>query len=128
MSRSWRPNPPAIEINPTRNAYFGDLHIHTGYSFDAFLMFATKATPDDAYRFGKGEAIDHPLGFPMQLKSGPLDFYAVTDHAGSLGLSTAMTDPTSEVSKLESTRELLRAENGRRAPCHVSDRLSGAPG
>ncbi len=102
--------PPAIEINPTRNAYFGDLHIHTGYSFDAFLMFATKATPDDAYRFGKGEAIDHPLGFPMQLKSGPLDFYAVTDHAGSLGLSTAMTDPTSEVSKLESTRELLRAE------------------
>ena len=102
--------PPAIDVNPTRNAYFGDLHIHTGYSFDAFLMFATKTTPDDAYRFAKGEPIDHALGFPIQLNSGPLDFYAVTDHAGSLGLSTAMTDPASDVSKLESTRELLRAE------------------
>ena len=102
--------PPAIDVNPQRNAYFGDLHIHTGFSFDAFLMFATKTTPDDAYRFAKGEAIDHALGFPIQLNSGPLDFYAVTDHAGSLGLSTAMTDPTSEVSTLESTRELLRAE------------------
>ena len=99
-----------IEVNPARTAYFGDLHIHTGYSFDAFLMFATKTTPDDAYRFAKGEPIDHALGFPIQLNSGPLDFYAVTDHAGSLGLSTAMTDPASDVSKLESTRELLRAE------------------
>ncbi len=95
--------------NPLRNAYFGDLHIHTGYSFDAFLMFATKTTPDDAYRFAKGEAIDHALGFPIQLKSGPLDFYAVTDHAGSLGLSTAMTDSRSAVAKLESTQTLLRA-------------------
>ncbi len=49
---------PAIGVNPLRNAYFGDLHIHTGFSFDAFLMFATKTTPDDAYRFTKGEAIE----------------------------------------------------------------------
>lgn len=65
-------------INPERNAYFGDLHVHTKYSFDAYA-FGTLATPYDAYRFAKGEAIKHPSGFDMQLRE-PMDFYGVTDH------------------------------------------------
>ncbi|MCH2336531.1 MAG: DUF3604 domain-containing protein [Pseudomonadales bacterium] len=75
-----------------RNAYFGDLHIHTRYSFDAFL-FGTKTTPDDAYAFARGEAIQHPAGFEIQL-ARPLDFYAVTDHAMFLGMWSAMEQPT----------------------------------
>ena len=46
------------KTNTEKNAYFGDLHIHTSWSFDAFV-FNVKIDPDDAYRFGKGEAIDH---------------------------------------------------------------------
>ncbi|MBG72079.1 MAG: hypothetical protein CMQ50_04205, partial [Gammaproteobacteria bacterium] len=75
-----------------RNAYFGDLHIHTRYSFDAFL-FGTKTTPDDAYAFARGEPILHPAGFEIQLDR-PLDFYAVTDHAFFLGMWSAMEQPT----------------------------------
>ena len=75
-----------------RNAYFGDLHIHTRYSFDAFL-FGTKTTPDDAYKFARGEPILHPGGFEIQLDR-PLDFYAVTDHAFFLGMWSAMEQPT----------------------------------
>ena len=74
---------PAIERNELRNAYFGDLHIHTRYSFDAYLM-GTRATPDDAYRFGKGEMIEHATGFEMQMTK-PLDFLSVTDHGFYLG-------------------------------------------
>ncbi|MEZ5558213.1 MAG: DUF3604 domain-containing protein [Pseudomonadales bacterium] len=75
-----------------RRALFGDLHVHTFYSFDAFL-FGTRATPDDAYRYARGEAIKHPAGFDVQLKK-PLDFYAVTDHAMFLGNLPAWADGT----------------------------------
>jgi len=34
--------------NPERNAYFGDVHVHTGWSFDAFTN-GSRATPTDAY-------------------------------------------------------------------------------
>lgn len=84
--------------NAERNAYFGDLHVHTTYSFDAFA-FGTLATPYDAYRYAKGEAIKHPAGFDVQLRE-PLDFYAVTDHAMFLGLVKEAADPTTEFSKL----------------------------
>jgi hypothetical protein len=85
--------------NPLRNAYFGDLHVHTTYSFDAFV-FGTLATPDDAYRFAQGEAIKHPGGFDIQLRE-PLDFYAVTDHAEFLGIMPAAADPSTAVSQYD---------------------------
>jgi uncharacterized protein DUF3604 len=84
--------------NAERNAYFGDLHVHTTYSFDAFA-FGTMATPYDAYRYALGEAIKHPGGFNVQLRE-PLDFYAVTDHAMFLGVDKAAADTTTEFSKL----------------------------
>ncbi len=66
--------------NADRNAYFGDLHVHTYISNDAYI-FNVRRTPDDAYRFAKGEAIGHASGFNIRLAGGPLDFVAVTDHA-----------------------------------------------
>jgi len=89
---AFRPAP-----NSERNAYYGDLHVHTTYSFDAFAM-GTIATPYDAYRFAKGEGIAHPAGFEMKLKE-PLDFYAVTDHAMFLGVAAASADTSTDFSK-----------------------------
>ncbi|MEP5765843.1 MAG: DUF3604 domain-containing protein [Halieaceae bacterium] len=83
--------------NPERNAYFGDLHVHTGNSFDAYV-FGTTATPDDAYRYARGEALPHPNGFQVQLQQA-LDFYAVTDHAMFLGLVKEAADTSSEFSR-----------------------------
>jgi hypothetical protein len=82
-----------------RNAYYGDLHVHTAYSFDGYA-FGTLATPYDAYRFAKGEAIKNPAGFNMQLTK-PMDFYAVTDHAVFLGLVKAAAEKSTTFSKNE---------------------------
>ena len=87
---------PETEIQE-RKAYYGDLHVHTAYSFDGYA-FGTLATPYDAYRFAKGEAIKNPAGFNMQLTK-PMDFYAVTDHAVFLGLVKAAADTSNNFSK-----------------------------
>ena len=87
------------DFNENRNAYFGDLHVHTSWSFDAFI-FNVRTTPDDAYRFGKGEAIPHVGGKSIQL-GRPLDFMAVTDHAEYMGIMMQMLDKDNPMAKLE---------------------------
>ena len=77
---------------PERHAYFGDTHIHTMYSFDAF-MGNVRTTPDDAYRYAKGEPIDHPAGMKLRITGPPLDFLMVSDHAKYLGVFAAQIDP-----------------------------------
>jgi hypothetical protein len=81
---------PEIASNPYRNVYFGDTHIHTILSFDAYLM-GIRRTPDDAYEFAKGAAIEHASGFMMQMKK-PLDFLAVSDHAFYLGMMREISE------------------------------------
>ncbi len=93
-----------------RNAYFGDLHIHTGFSFDAFT-FGTRASPDVAYSYARGEAIKHPIGFEIQL-SRPLDFYAVTDHGMFLGVFSAMDDPGHPLQNDPEARRFIDSDRG----------------
>ncbi len=84
--------------NAERNAYFGDLHVHTGLSFDAYI-FNVRATPQDAYRFARGEAIGHASGYDIRLAGGPLDFTAVTDHSEYMGAMREANDPNRPLSK-----------------------------
>ncbi len=98
--------------NAKRKALFGDMHVHTTYSFDAFA-FGTLASPYDAYRYATGKVIRHPSGFKMRLRR-PLDFYAVTDHAMFLGVSRIAADPSSDFAQRGHTpymRDLNAPEN-----------------
>lgn len=90
--------------NPDRRAFFGDLHVHTAYSFDAYV-FGTTNTPDDAYRYARGEALDHPSGYRVQLQR-PLDFYAVTDHAMLLGVVREAANTDTEFSRYPASEPL----------------------
>lgn len=87
-----------ITPNPLREAYFGNIHVHTAWSFDANINGAI-AGPDDAYRWAKGQAIPGGKGTPDLKILRPLDWYSVGDHAEYLGALPLMADPSSPVSK-----------------------------
>lgn len=91
-----------------RQVLFGETHLHTVLSFDAYI-FGNRNTPEDAYRFAKGEAINHPAGFEMKI-AAPLDFQSVTDHAIYLGMLPAMHDPKQVVSKHPISLEMRKAK------------------
>ncbi|MFT4670720.1 MAG: hypothetical protein ACI945_000052 [Pseudohongiellaceae bacterium] len=97
------PDPSRPKPNLDRKAYFGDLHVHTTLSFDA-SAFGTTASPADAYRYARGEAIRHPSGFDVKLAQ-PLDFYAVTDHGIFLGLINDAEDTSTAFSQYELAKE-----------------------
>jgi hypothetical protein len=95
--------------NPLKNVYFGDLHLHTRNSFDAYI-FNVRASPDDAYAYAKGGTIKHAAGFDLHLNSGPLDFLAVTDHSEYLGVLPAINTPTDPYSSVPYAKELFSTD------------------
>jgi len=94
---------PTAGVNPLRNAYFGDLHLHTSFSFDAYIMGA-RTTPEEAYRFARGESIPY-MGHQVR-RRWSLDFMAVTDHSENMGVAGGITDPNSAFSQSEAGRRV----------------------
>ena len=111
--------PPAAACassDPRRQAFFGDLHVHTAHSMDARSRDML-GTPDDAYRFARGEAIGigpfdaQGRGLRTARLDRPLDFAAVTDHAEWIGEVNLCTQPGSSAYDGESCRR-YRGEIG----------------
>lgn len=65
--------------------YWGDLHLHTLYSFDSHSFGNRSLSPDDAYRFAQGLEVDAHNGQKAKLAK-PLDFLMVSDHSEFLGV------------------------------------------
>ena len=75
-----------------KSLYWGDLHVHTAYSLDAYAYGAI-ATPKEAYAFARGQPLRMANGETAVIDR-PLDFTAVTDHAATYDVMYLCTDPT----------------------------------
>ena len=68
------------------NLYWGDTHLHTNLSPDAYLLGNRSASPDDAYRFAKGYPVVHAYNRAKIQIGTPLDFLVVSEHAEYMGI------------------------------------------
>jgi hypothetical protein len=65
--------------------FWGDLHVHSNFSPDAFAFGNTRLSADEAYKFAKGLPVTSSNGLQAQLRR-PLDFLLVADHAEFIGV------------------------------------------
>ena len=85
--------------------YWGDTHLHTNYSPDAYSLLTTTADPDTSYRFAKGLPVIADLSRSRVQIGTPLDFLVVTDHAEFMGALPELA---------KGNQELLNTKNGPR--------------
>jgi hypothetical protein len=103
---------------PETHLYWGDVHLHSNYSLDAYATGNTATTPDLAYRYARGIPIKRTgLDAKVQIQR-PLDFLAVTDHAEMLGLQVMLNAKDPRLVSTEWGKKLLEA--------HEKDPVRGA--
>jgi len=91
---------PCTQYSASKRPLFGDLHVHTSYSFDSYVS-SQRNDPWAAYRYAKGEPVmlsdaDAKQNIQAQIQR-PLDFTAVTDHAEFLGPINLCTQDSSKL-------------------------------
>jgi hypothetical protein len=89
------------------HVYWGDLHVHTMLSGDAYILGA-RLTPDDAYRFAQGETVRASGGQDVRLRR-PLDFLMIADHAMNMGIISHLVVGDESLAPNDETRRQLRS-------------------
>ncbi len=95
---------PYANVTYPTQVFWGDTHLHTTNSLDARTMGVT-LTPEDAYRFARGEQVISSTGQAVRL-SRPLDFLVVTDHSDLLGIVDQLIRGNPELLEHEENREI----------------------
>jgi hypothetical protein len=92
------------------HAYFGDTHVHTGWSFDAGLDGAV-TSPEDAFRLASGAEIKSNTGQQVKLRR-PLDWMVITDHSDGMGTINEVQAGNAEMVADPFLKTLYEAMNG----------------
>lgn len=111
--------------NPLRNVYFGEQHLHTSNSPDAFVI-GVRASWDDAYNYAMGNEIKLSTTGEVIKKQTPYDFIAITDHAEYFGVMPRMLDPDDELSKTDLAKQLQDPNADPRAPDSAINQILGS--
>ena len=91
--------------NPLKNVYFGEQHLHTRNSPDAFAV-GTRGSWEDAYNWALGKEVKLSTTGETIKKSTPYDFVAITDHSEYFGVMPRLLDPKDPLSKTDFAKKL----------------------
>ena len=117
----------ASKPNPLKNVYFGEQHMHTRNSFDAFTIGVTQ-TWEQAYRFGRGEEVTLNSNGDKMKRRTPYDFVAITDHAEYYGVLKDLPNPENPLSKTPIGQMLLKARTDPQAATDAVTELISSMG
>ncbi|MDJ0655787.1 MAG: DUF3604 domain-containing protein [Xanthomonadales bacterium] len=95
--------------------YWGDTHLHTNYSPDAYALMTETADPDASYRFARGLPVIADLSRSRVQIRTPLDFLVVTDHAEYMGIIPEIAAGNEQLMKIEGGerwRDMLNSGRG----------------
>ena len=103
------PGRDAGKANPLKNVYFGEQHLHTSNSPDAFAA-GSRQSWDDTYRYGRGEEVVlNTLTTQNKIKrKTPYDFMAITDHAEYFGVMPRLIDKSDPLAKTDLAKKLQK--------------------
>jgi hypothetical protein len=99
------PGPSSGEPNPLKNVYFGEQHLHTTNSPDAFVI-GVRQTWDEAYQWAMGKEVKLSTSGETMKKSTPYDFVAITDHAEYFGIMPSLIDPKDPLFKTDLAKKI----------------------
>ncbi len=100
----------ALLSEPTQ-VLWGDTHLHTSYSPDAYFFGNTTADPDTAYRYAKGLPVMHPYHRAKIQIGTPLDFLVVSDHAEMMGVPRRLFAGDEELGKTAAGKRFRKMVN-----------------
>jgi len=87
---------------------WGDTHLHTSYSPDAYFFGNTTADPDTAYRYAKGLPVVHPHTRAKIQIHTPLDFLVVADHAEMMGVPLRLFQGDERLTKTATGKRIMK--------------------
>lgn len=117
--------------NVLKNVYFGEQHLHTSNSPDAFVV-GVRGSWEDAYNYAMGKEIKLSTTGKTIKKRTPYDFVAITDHAEYFGIMPQLIDPNDPLSKTDLAKKIQDPNADPQAPDSVINTIlrslvSGVP-
>jgi hypothetical protein len=111
--------------NPLKNVYFGEQHLHTQNSPDAFVV-NTRGTWEDAYNYAMGKEITLSTTGQKIRRTTPYDFVGITDHSEYFGVMPSLIDPESPLSKTELGKQMNDPNMNPSAPDSPINQILGS--
>jgi len=123
---SWAADPTgepgrgSAQKNPLNNVYFGEQHLHTTTSVDAYIQGNHRNTIEDAFNYNKGKPVKKWLTGETLQRRTPYDWTAVTDHAEYMGVFGTLSDPKSPLKDDPIVKELQSGDKAKQDAAFVT--------